>query len=199
MDARPAVLAIVATGVITTPSAAWAAQDDDDSAPVVAPPIEAGPPPANMSGFIVDIEATVLDIVSTVIDLDGATRRSERGDEVTVTLDASVFFDEEKHDLRRDSIRKLRRAVRQIKSDGARRLEIAGHTDALGTDEYNQGLSERRARAVETFLAGELPGVTMTSRGYGETEPVAPNETDSGDDNPDGRALNRRVEITYRR
>jgi outer membrane protein OmpA-like peptidoglycan-associated protein len=166
---------------------------------VEALPSEAGPPPENLRPFIRDIEGTVLDIEATVVDLDGATRRTETGRKVTVTLNASVFFDEEKHNLRPDSVARLRQVARQIRADKAAALVIDGHTDALGTNEYNQGLSERRANSVKTFLEGLLADVSMTARGFGETRPVAPNRTESGQDNPAGRALNRRVEITYRR
>jgi outer membrane protein OmpA-like peptidoglycan-associated protein len=66
-----------------------------------------------------------------------------------------------------------------------------------GTDDYDQRLSERRAAAVRAFLSDHLDGVRMTMEGFGATQPVAPNETEDGDDNPEGRALNRRVEISY--
>lgn len=77
------------------------------------------------------------------------------------------------------------------------RVEVAGHTDAIGTDEYNQGLSERRAQIVYDYLtshgvdAGRLAGPV----GYGESRPIAPNTNPDGSDNPEGRALNRRTEL----
>jgi OOP family OmpA-OmpF porin len=70
-------------------------------------------------------------------------------------------------------------------------LAVEGHTDSIGSPEYNQGLSVRRAQAVATWLtrkAGIAPS-RMTVRGFGETEPVASNDTAAG------RALNRRVAI----
>jgi OOP family OmpA-OmpF porin len=70
------------------------------------------------------------------------------------------------------------------------KIEIGGHTDAKGSDEYNQKLSERRAQSVVQYLVGHNvdPG-RLTSAGYGESQPVADNETD------EGRTLNRRVEL----
>lgn len=69
-------------------------------------------------------------------------------------------------------------------------VEIGGHTDAKGTDEYNQKLSERRAQSVVQYLVGKgIDSGRMTSVGYGESQPVADNETD------EGRELNRRVEL----
>lgn len=69
-------------------------------------------------------------------------------------------------------------------------VEIGGHTDAKGSDEYNQKLSERRAASVVQYLIGSgVDAGRMTSQGYGEAQPVADNETD------EGRELNRRVEL----
>jgi len=72
-------------------------------------------------------------------------------------------------------------------------LRISGHTDAIGPEEYNQNLSEKRAKSVRNYLSGK--GVSKSRleyKGYGESEPVAPNKID-GEDNPEGRAKNRRV------
>ncbi len=68
--------------------------------------------------------------------------------------------------------------------------KVIGHTDSVGSDPYNQGLSERRARSVADFLASQgVPASKLTTEGMGESQPVADNETDAG------RAQNRRVEI----
>lgn len=84
----------------------------------------------------------------------------------------------------------------EIGSGGSGTVTIEGHTDAIGGDADNQGLSERRAAAVRTALAAELgSGFEYTSVGFGESRPVAPNTRPDGSDDPDGRALNRRVEI----
>ncbi len=79
---------------------------------------------------------------------------------------------------------------------GTGTMTIEGHTDAIGTDADNQALSERRAAAVRGALEAALgSGYQYTSVGFGETRPVAPNTKPDGSDDPDGRALNRRVEI----
>ena len=84
----------------------------------------------------------------------------------------------------------------EIGSGGTGTVTIEGHTDAVGSDADNQALSERRAAAVRAALEAELgSGYQYTSVGFGETEPVAPNTRPDGSDDPDGRALNRRVEI----
>lgn len=70
------------------------------------------------------------------------------------------------------------------------KVEIGGHTDGKGSDEYNLKLSDRRSKSVKDYLVKKgVSASRMTARGYGESMPVAPNETD------DGRELNRRVEL----
>jgi outer membrane protein OmpA-like peptidoglycan-associated protein len=69
-------------------------------------------------------------------------------------------------------------------------IEIQGHTDWIGSDEYNQGLSERRAEAIRDYLIKKgIDGSRMTTRGFGESQPIDTNETDLG------RARNRRIEF----
>jgi outer membrane protein OmpA-like peptidoglycan-associated protein len=69
-------------------------------------------------------------------------------------------------------------------------MAIEGHTDGKGTEVYNQGLSEARARAVEGYLIKSgVAGSRLTSRSFGLSKPAAPNNT------PEGRAKNRRVEL----
>ena len=78
----------------------------------------------------------------------------------------------------------------------SRRVSIEGHTDSIGTDAANQGLSERRADSVRReLLSGGMPANRIVARGFGESKPVAPNTTTGGADDPAGRARNRRVEI----
>lgn len=151
----------------------------------------------DMATFILDVEATILDIEATIADQEGGTAVTESSVETTITLEADVFFDFDEYDLRPDAVDTLAKVVRRITGDGATEVHIAGHTDSRGSDEYNQTLSESRAAAVEAFLADRLEGVTVTTSGHGSTQPVAPNKTEDGQDNPEGRALNRRVEITY--
>jgi outer membrane protein OmpA-like peptidoglycan-associated protein len=118
-----------------------------------------------------------------VVDLDGCEV------EAVIALEG-VHFDFDKSTLRPEAIVILNEAAGLLKSQATVVVEIAGHTDSIGTEEYNQGLSERRAQAVKDYL--ESQGITatrLTARGYGETQPIASNDTE------DGRALNRRVEM----
>ncbi|MDO4785037.1 MAG: OmpA family protein [Propionibacteriaceae bacterium] len=112
-----------------------------------------------------------------------------------VTLEAEILFDYDKSDIRPDAKATLHQLVEPLNGlpQGVS-LQVQGHTDAHGSDGYNQGLSERRANAVKDELSGAGVTAPLTATGFGETRPVAPNEID-GKDNPAGRQLNRRVEI----
>jgi len=84
----------------------------------------------------------------------------------------------------------------EIGSGGTGTVAIEGHTDSIGSDPDNQALSERRAAAVRGALEAVLgSSYQYESVGFGEGKPVAPNTKPDGSDDPDGRALNRRVEI----
>jgi outer membrane protein OmpA-like peptidoglycan-associated protein len=103
-----------------------------------------------------------------------------------------VYFDFDRIDIRPDSKPVLDEAA-AILTDRRAEIEavvVEGHTDAIGTDEYNQTLSIKRAEAVYQYLVNKgVPPELMRTEGYGESRPVADNETDSG------RAQNRRVEL----
>jgi OOP family OmpA-OmpF porin len=84
-------------------------------------------------------------------------------------------------------------AVQELQANPTVSVEVAGHTDATGTDEYNQGLSERRARSVVDYLVSKgIDRSRLEAVGRGESQPVADNGT------RDGRAQNRRVELNVR-
>lgn len=161
------------------------------------PPAEGDVDEIDLSAFILDIEATVLDVEATIADIDAGTSTTQAQEETTITLEADVFFDFDEDVLRDDAEATLADVAADLADQDADELQIVGHTDAVGTDEYNQGLSERRAASVQGFLAERLADVAMTIEGRGATEPVAPNETADGEDDPEGRAQNRRVEITF--
>jgi OOP family OmpA-OmpF porin len=85
-------------------------------------------------------------------------------------------------------------AVEQLERCPNVPMEIDGHTDSVGPEDYNQGLGQRRAEAVKGYLASKgIRSSRLTARSFGESRPVASNDTD------DGRQTNRRVELHPRR
>lgn len=119
-----------------------------------------------------------------------------------ITIAADILFDFDQAILRPDA----ETALGQISAAIAKHypqnsLQIQGHTDAIGSDSYNQDLSVRRAMAVKQWLQtqGNIAASRMTTVGYGESRPVAANTRTDGSDNPEGRQKNRRVEIVIRR
>jgi outer membrane protein OmpA-like peptidoglycan-associated protein len=79
-------------------------------------------------------------------------------------------------------------------------LLIEGHTDGVGTHAHNMKLSDDRASSVKNWLVQNagVQGNRVTTKGWGETKPLAPNKNPDGTDNPAGRQKNRRVELTLR-
>ncbi len=101
-----------------------------------------------------------------------------------------VNFDNDSAKLRPEAIAILDKAAETLKQWGDIKVEVAGHTDSVNTDEYNLALSQRRAEAVREYLIGKgVPADRLTAKGYGESKPVA------DDDTPEGRFKNRRVEL----
>jgi OOP family OmpA-OmpF porin len=105
-------------------------------------------------------------------------------------LTGVVLFDFDSSNIKPEAYPLLDEVVSILKKNPKIKREIQGHTDSKGAEKYNQELSERRAKAVERYL--EKKGIDpsqLTSKGYGESQPVASNAT------KEGRQENRRVEL----
>jgi outer membrane protein OmpA-like peptidoglycan-associated protein len=112
------------------------------------------------------------------------------GEGITVTFASGLLYDFDSDVVRTDAADNLRRLAASLSKYPKTDLLIVGHTDAVGTSDYNQQLSERRAAAASNFLAAQgVHGDRLRAVGRGETEPIADNNTETG------RQLNRRVEI----
>ena len=109
---------------------------------------------------------------------------------------ADALFEFDKATLTPDARETLDALVPLLAKAGKHPATVEGHTDAKGSDAYNQTLSEQRARAVKDWLVarGAVPAATPT-KGWGERRPVAPNARPDGSDDPAGRQKNRRVEV----
>lgn len=107
-----------------------------------------------------------------------------------------INFDYDKSNIKPEFAPVLDEAAQVLKDNTKIRVTIEGHCDSIGSEGYNQKLSERRAISVKKFLVSKgVEASRLDTVGYGETRPTAPNKTPSGKDNPDGRALNRRAEL----
>jgi outer membrane protein OmpA-like peptidoglycan-associated protein len=115
------------------------------------------------------------------------TRDTARGLIVNMS---DVLFDTAKFSLRPAAREKLARVAGILSGHPGLSLQVEGYTDSVGTDEYNQQLSENRAGSVRDYLTGAgIPTASVSAKGFGKTQPVASNDTSSG------RQQNRRVEL----
>ena len=106
-----------------------------------------------------------------------------------ITLDSGILFDVDKYDVRPEAEKVLKNLAIVLKEADIKAFEIDGHTDSDASDEHNQVLSEKRANAVKDFLTSQGIVAEITIKGYGESRPIASNDT------PEGKQKNRRVEI----
>jgi outer membrane protein OmpA-like peptidoglycan-associated protein len=113
------------------------------------------------------------------------------GDNITLNMPGSVTFATDSSDLSPAFFNVLNSVGKVLVEYEQTVVEVAGHTDSTGSDAYNQGLSDRRATSVSTYLSGQsVIAARMITLGMGEARPVADNGSSSG------RQANRRVEIT---
>lgn len=109
---------------------------------------------------------------------------------VTVRLQ-NIYFDFDKTTLKNESFPELDKVVDFLKQNETVEIEISGHTDSKGSDDYNLNLSQGRSQAVVDYIIGEgIESYRLRAQGYGESKAIDTNETDTG------RANNRRVEFT---
>lgn len=121
---------------------------------------------------------------------DTVTMRSTPAAPAQVYTFEDVHFERDRYTLRQESMAALQAAVTALKTDPALTVMIQGHTCSLGDSAYNLGLGMRRATAVKDYLVSQgVDASRLSTSGYGESNPIASNDT------ADGRALNRRVEL----
>jgi outer membrane protein OmpA-like peptidoglycan-associated protein len=166
---------------------------------VLAPaPAAAAPEPTDQ-----EIAASVqnLDHAGSIQDIDTAASivplRQERTDGSTTILriNADVLFEFGQHHLT-PAARTAVAAVAGRLRGATGTVRVIGYTDSLGTEADNMRLSRDRAESVRAELARTAGALRIEATGRGEADPVQPN-TKNGEDNPEGRAENRRVEITF--
>jgi outer membrane protein OmpA-like peptidoglycan-associated protein len=112
------------------------------------------------------------------------------GEGIAVTFASGLLYDFDSDVVRPTAAQNLKALAASLDKYPNTDILVVGHTDATGSDSYNQGLSERRARAAQNYLVGEgVAPVRLRATGRGETEPIASNDTETG------QAQNRRVEV----
>ncbi len=110
-----------------------------------------------------------------------------------ITIQAEALFDFDKAVVKPAGKKSIDEAIDKMKGIDVEMIIATGHTDSIGTDAYNQKLSERRANAVKEYMVSKgVPAAKITTLGKGETQPVATNKT------AEGRAKNRRVDIEFK-
>ncbi len=114
-----------------------------------------------------------------------------------LAIGADALFEFDRAVLNADAEQTLLALGLLIQKEGKHPISVEGHTDGVGTPAYNQDLSERRARAVESWLEAHkfVQQTSTEAKGFGKTRPIAPNTKTDGSDDPEGRQKNRRVEV----
>lgn len=134
-------------------------------------------------------DATVSDLQAQLGELNA--RQTDRG--VVVTL-GDLLFDTGASQLRPEGQRNMDQLAAFMKRNPERRAAIEGYTDSVGTTEFNQSLSDRRARSVMAALVAlGVPAMQLSTQAYGEQRPIAANDSVAG------RQMNRRVEVVFAR
>jgi len=129
---------------------------------------------------------------STEIKVPDNVEVKIEGTEVMMLVPDHLMFDFDQYQLKEESKTILQEIAQTIQSyDQEINIEISGHTDNVGDEQYNMDLSQKRAEEVKNFLAAQadFSNVTFTTKGYGMTKPIASNDDETG------QAKNRRVEI----
>jgi outer membrane protein OmpA-like peptidoglycan-associated protein len=127
-----------------------------------------------------------------------AIEKKEQTCEQRMVIVSDALFAFDQASLSADAEQTLKALAPMLKQKaGKHPVAIEGHTDSVGSDSYNRQLSEKRARAVETWLVsnGYLPAQSAKIQGFGKQRPVAPNTKPDGSDDPEARQKNRRVEV----
>lgn len=181
------------------PRSSWAAR------PIASGTSTGGPVSALASAATPASEFDLADVppaklAATRVLLGETNARSGDGGAIVIDLPGDVLFDFDKHDLRPDALATLDKLAALLGGFPERAVDVHGHTDAKGSDDYNDALSQRRAEAVHRYLADhdDSPRRRYETRGFGEKRPVAPNTHPDGSDDPQGRQKNRRVEVVLR-
>ena len=140
-----------------------------------------------------EVSKSELEISQTLSELNA--EQTEQG--IVINLPENILFDFDKAEIKpsaEPTLQKIRDLLNFYKDAS---MPINGHTDNKGSDDYNLKLSERRADSVKDYLTEHfnVAAARLNPKGFGENQPIAPNEKPNGADDPEGRQKNRRVEV----
>ncbi|SMY11430.1 OmpA family protein [Brevibacterium jeotgali] len=178
-----AVSAAVAAGLVASAPA--------EATDVPTPDDFTNPDPSLLRDSVVDLDPNIVDLDENV---EEAETTESSGSGAVITLATDILFEFDSAELSSQAAVRIAEIADDIPTGSD--VTVAGHTDSKGEDSYNQSLSEERADAVAEVLAEAADDLEIEAEGFGESEPVASNGTEAEDD-PEGRAENRRVEIHY--
>jgi len=147
--------------------------------------------PVGTYNATVKAEGYITQTLPVILEKDKVTEKNFSLVSVGMSITLKVLFDFNKATIKPESYRVLDEAAQILKDNPKISVEIQGHTDNIGSDAYNQKLSERRAQAVANYFIAQhgIDPKRLKAVGYGESRPIASNDTE------EGRALNRRVEF----
>ncbi|MFC9970339.1 OmpA family protein [Spirillospora sp. NPDC127200] len=175
------VAAVVLLGVAVLPAPAAAAPEPTDR---------------EIADSVQDLDHAVsvqdVDVAASIVPL---RRERADGSTTTVRINADVLFEFGEHALTSAARTAIASVAGRLRG-AAGTVRVIGHTDSLGTEAENLRLSRDRAESVRAELARTAGALRIEATGRGEADPVQPN-TKNGEDNPEGRAENRRVEIIF--
>lgn len=147
-----------------------------------------------------ELDKRSLELEKRAFELEKARQQlqdQQSGRSLSMNLSGDVLFDYDKAALKPAAEEALKKVGVVLSQFPESNVVIEGYTDAKGGESVNLQLSRERAESVKKWLVtnGGVPEANISTKGYGEENPVAANKNDDGSDNPAGRALNRRVSI----
>src|SRR2546425_4344019 len=147
-----------------------------------------------------ELEKKSLELQQKELDLEKARQEfqaQQSGRSLSMNLSGDVLFDYDKAALKPEAEQALKKVAVVLSQFPESKVTVEGYTDSKGTKAVNMQLSRDRAQAVKDWLVknGGVLAANVSTKGFGEQYPIAPNKNTDGSDNPLGRALNRRVSI----
>jgi outer membrane protein OmpA-like peptidoglycan-associated protein len=148
----------------------------------------------------IELEKKSLELKQRELDLEKARQEfqaQQSARSLSMNLSGDVLFDYDKAVLKPEAEQALKKVAVVLSQFPESKVTVEGYTDSKGTKGANMQLSRERAQSVKDWLVknGGVAAVSISTKGYGEQYPIAPNTNPNGTDNPLGRALNRRVSI----